>query len=298
MSKPVIVWSPRDARHMSGFARHLDVVDTIRLDQFVDGDWPVAYMRTSHFLDEELLASAAIEARLRACGARIINSVDNRILCQRKDLYYRQLSAHYVRVPDFLINPTLPEIRFYLARGWLRWPFLYRSVDGSGGRDMHLVHDEAGYASAVEAVLASGRRGMVAQYIDAKGSGRYFTKRRVYGVFGSVDMAVSDVSDHWNVQRGGRATVEDYATENRPRATPELDLIAVEVGRILGLDVFSMDAVQDSSTGRWFVVDVNPTYVALPAPILLSGDRRTFFEDHFRRVAAKLKELSNGDADL
>lgn len=297
--RPLIVWSKADARHMSGFQSCDDLVDRAELGAIPLGNWPVAYMRCAHYTwGDELVPASVAEYQLRERGTIIVNSVSNRIRT-RKDYCYPLLAAAGVPVPVHIHHPTLQEIRYMLTQG-LSWPFIHRSADGSRGRDAYLVYNEAEFMMADRALVLNGRRRIAVRFIDSSGGGKNFVRHRAYVLGGNVDMWHSDVSTTWNTQsEDSRRTVEDLFRVNDtfvPNEQANRD--AVKAGKVLGLDIFSVDMVADVVTGVLHVVDVNPTYCAVPTPAFLPKTMQERFAGHFRRVAEFLRGCRHGSASL
>jgi glutathione synthase/RimK-type ligase-like ATP-grasp enzyme len=294
MPKPLVVYSKADLRHTSALMRYSDLLDFAELYSHPIGDWSIAYMRCAHYTwNDELEYADGVEHCLRADGVRIINSVNNRICCQRKDYYYPILQCEGIPVPLFVHNPTIHEIRFMLLNG-LSWPFIHRSSDGSRGRDAYLVYNEKEYHDADDSLIALGRRRISTKFIDSKGDRKYYIRRRAFVVFGRIDMWASDVSDNWNTQSDADKKVEDFIRENKTFMPPDKACEdAIRVGVALGLDIYTVDMVPDINTGTHYVVDVNPTYCASPIPGILPRKIREHMEGHFLRIANSLKHISN-----
>jgi len=274
---------------MAGFYSHAaDLLDFVQLGDSI-GNRPAVYFRVAHKLDAELVQAVKVEQEISRGGCRVVNPVPMIARAQRKDLVYPLL--HDI-VPFHTPNPTKPEIDAALARGDLWYPFILRAADWSGGKGMFLVDK----ASDIDPAMAemwllakSGWRTIAVQWIDSCHDGWYI-RHRAFVVFGKVDMWHTFVMDRWNTQAvEARSNLDQYIAANREGAEPRhLDPLAIRSGEVLGLDVFAADMVCDQA-GRGYLVDINPTYVALPVPGILTGPERKRYEGHFRRVAEALK---------
>ena len=210
------------------------------------------------------------------------------------DYYYPILQSEGIPVPTFIHHPTIHEIRYMLDNG-LSWPFIHRSTDGSKGRDAFLVYNEQEFLRADDTLKEKGRRRISVKFIDSKGTGDYFIRRRAFVIFGEIDMWMSDVSPTWNTQSDS-GKIEDLIKENKD-FSPSIKICAdvIRVGISLNLDIYAVDLVPDITTGIHYIVDVNPTYRASPIPATLPYEMQERFEGHFRRVANSLNQWSSKD---
>ena len=85
MTKPLVVYSEPDLPHTSALMRHSDLLDFAELGSVPAGNWTIAYMRCAHYTwTPELELARRVEEKLRFNKTKIVNSIENRIRCQRK----------------------------------------------------------------------------------------------------------------------------------------------------------------------------------------------------------------------
>jgi glutathione synthase/RimK-type ligase-like ATP-grasp enzyme len=266
--RPLIVFSRQDHTQRKGFDPLLGRIQTATIGDERIPDAPVVYMRAAHRLfDNEGLEALKVEKRLRARGCRVVNSIRNRIIAQRKDLYYPILLRNNILTPFFIAQPVWNEILMCVEDNHLRLPFLYRTLDEAGGRGMFIVGNEPNFNDVRKAMLH--RRCMAVQFINSKGGGPYFRKYRATVVGGKVYMWGGSISVHWNTEdvSGAKFPLKDFVDANRSEAAPtQFNGKIEQIGKILNTEIFAVDMVQDHRTHKFYVVDVNPTCMVFTPP--------------------------------
>lgn len=290
MNKPLIVYGVFDLNHLRGLKTEGHRLDFATLDQALKYRPSVVYMRVGHKLAIEDLARAMrIENEFRKRGTIIVNSMRNRIVGQRKDLYYAKLKEHGIPVPYSIPNPELNEIKLAIEMGNLRYPFLYRTVDGAGGHDIRLVNSYAGVQKAYSEFRVDHKRTIVCEFINSRKQSSFKKYRAYYA--GGIDMYGTGMSSGWNVQDGTTLKYDllDFMRANKRENDPKhLNPLVEKTARILGLDIFAMDIVPDIEKKRDVIVDINPTYVLTETWKMFSPEVGAWRSSHFSRVATFL----------
>lgn len=296
---PLIVGGESDQDYRSIIKSQPVPVRIARVDQVVANPSIVArvtYMRAGYggdFLSEKYLTCFKAEKILKAAGGRVINPVHATSLAHRKDIVYEELRRNGVSIPWALSNPSIPEILVAIEAGDLSFPFVYRLADSHSGIGMILVKNMDDLQKADSAfksnAFAPFRRTLVTKYVTEK-TGNLFSKTRLYVIGPKVDMIARTVNKDWIcifLHPGFEA--QQFKANSEYRLPSALEKDAVKVGKVLGLGVYAVDAMEEN--GKHYIVDVNPTYAFSTRSDLYPEPMRSHRLLHPRRVAEYLTSL-------
>ena len=227
----------------------------------------VAYFRAAYEtqLDSPLTIAAVALADAVVLGGgegrvRVVNHPRHIAAAQVKWCAYSMLKAAGFSVPAYIVQPTYAEAVISCEHCW---PVIVRQADGSTGRNMRICHNRAMLMAAIQAMQDARLRYMLVSYVDTRLEGTTkFHRRRAW--------IIGDKVDHHNVLTSSQWIISDVGRRLRnPDLPPEAEHQLTMIGRVLGLESYSVDFVcgtgHDSDTPKIMVFDVNPTYWYVPA---------------------------------
>jgi ribosomal protein S6--L-glutamate ligase len=184
--------------------------------------------------------SLSIAGALHARGARLLNPYESCLAAQNKIVWARMLRAAGVPVPRCWVTGDLGLLRVLLERT----PLIVKPYLGHRGAGIHVLRkpDDVDRVSAPEPAF------IVQEYVDGAEEDLklYVVGDEVYGVRKPFSS-------------------ESFTVPGRPCAvTSEVQAMAVDVGRTLGLGLYGIDVVEGADGP--VVVDVNyfPGYKGVP----------------------------------
>jgi glutathione synthase/RimK-type ligase-like ATP-grasp enzyme len=298
--RPAEVYHPDSRPYMDGWAAlgadrvvMLDI--TKPLESYPLDDISAAYMRIGHGLKWRVALDALrVQWTLKSKGVRIVNRLENKLVSDRKDIYYPLLAAAGFRVPAGIPMPENNEIRFAVEVGALAYPFVLRVPDGMQGQKTRLVSGNEEMESCLKDYAAAKDRVCACEFIPKKPGAEYYSKWRPYIFGGKVDLWECTLSRRWKATVANNLDFEpaDFVEANALTHWPlRWDKEMVEAARVLGLDVCALDVIE-TPDGKPCIVDVNATYgyqcdkIEAEKGIRLFDDKvRGIRDGHFGRFA-------------
>ena len=223
----------------------------------------VAYFRAAYEtqLDHPLFIRAVeLGDTLYSAGFRVVNHPRCIGDAQVKWCAYSMLKNAGISVPAYLVQPTYAEAVISCQHCW---PVIVRQADGSTGRNMRICQNRAQLMAAIQAMQDARLRYMLVSYVDTRLEGTTkFHRRRAW--------IIGDKVDHHNLLTSSQWIISDVGRRLRnPDLPPEAEHQLTMIGRVLGLESYSVDFVcgtdHDSKAPKIMVFDVNPTYWYFPA---------------------------------
>ncbi|MFF7364751.1 RimK family alpha-L-glutamate ligase [Streptomyces sp. NPDC008125] len=190
-----------------------------------------------------------VARRLQLAGVPTLNSAETIEICNDKGLQALLFARHSVPHPVSLHAFDYEQVRAAVAE--LGYPAVLKPVSGSWGRGVTRLCDEGSVAAWIggrESADAAGKLFpvLVQEYIDKPGH-----DLRVVVVGRTPVVAIQRVSDDW------RTNTHLGAAVRRVEIGDEMRLRCAQVVDALGEGFYGIDLVEDRTTGRLLVLEVN-----------------------------------------
>jgi RimK family alpha-L-glutamate ligase len=192
---------------------------------------------------EDAVARLGIVKSLELAGCATLNSYEGLLRSRDKISQLMYLSENGIPVPETIVTWSISTALRYLAR-WGK--AIVKPVIGSLGRGVLLLEDEDLAFYELSRIVRSGHPIYLQKYIEKPGR-----DIRIFVVGNKVLGGIYRVSTGWktNVARGGKPV--------KAEVDGELEELALKSASTLGLEYAGVDIAEDSSTGRYIVLEVN-----------------------------------------
>lgn len=190
-----------------------------------------------------------VARRLQVAGVPTLNRAEAIEICNDKGLQALLFERRAIPHPVSLHAYGYEQVREAVAR--LGYPAVLKPVSGSWGRGVTRLSDEMSVEAWIggrESADAAGKLFpvLVQQYIDKPGH-----DVRVVVVGRTPVVAIQRVSDDW------RTNTHLGATVHRVEISDEMARCCAQVVDALGEGFYGIDLVEDRTTGRLLVLEVN-----------------------------------------
>lgn len=239
----------------------------------------VAFMRCAYEIDlntPALMSAMESEHALSQQGCRLVNPPSKVMNAQRKDLVYQELEKHRIPVPRFRAVPTIEEALALVFVGAWKFPFMYRAVDSSGGKDTWVVRTPGELRLAYSSIQS--KRGMLVEFIDSRSADP--SKKGLYRRWRFF--VIGNRVDQYTLAASKNPIIRHESAADMPAPPEGWVPHLVRIGTVLGIQVYCVDVMADER--HWAVVDVNPTYTYSNEPIQCPPHIQALRDGHAKRI--------------
>jgi glutathione synthase/RimK-type ligase-like ATP-grasp enzyme len=169
-------------------------------------------------------------------GVPVINNGESIDRVKDKLETSQLLARHGIPIPKTMLVRW--PINEDLVSSEIGWPCVVKVISGSYGKGVYLCKDRNSFAEVMELInsLSTNKSLIIQEYIGYKPG----TDLRVWVVGGKVIGAMQRTSAN-----DFRANISNGGTGSPHEITPEIEFIARETARILGLDIAGVDLLFD-----------------------------------------------------
>jgi len=184
--------------------------------------------------------TAAVIREIEKLGAIVINNSTAIELVKDKLATHQKLATHLIPTPrTMLLN--FP-VKTQVIKDEIGFPCVVKVITGSYGRGVHLCHNRKQFEATMDLIdnLGSKRTMIVQEYIAATNG----TDLRVLVIGGKVIGAMQRTAPKGDF----RANITNGGTGSPYALTNEIEHIARETARVMGLDIAGIDLLFDVNT--------------------------------------------------
>ena len=194
----------------------------------------------------------ALVRHLEKAGVKCINSADSINIVKNKLLTSQILGQHGIAIPNTMLVRF--PVDYELVKNEIGFPCVVKVITGSYGNGVYLCEKRRDFAKLMELVksLGTSKTLLVQEYMGTRPG----EDLRVLVIGGKVIGAMKRTAPEGDF----RANISSGGTGEKFEVTGEIDYLAREMAKVLGLDIAGIDLLFDERGFRACEANSNPGF--------------------------------------